>query len=393
MLVRKIMKKRLAFVMYEMTIGGTEKVLAEMLKNIDYKRYDVDLWVCKPNGEFSHLVPKNVEIRCYGEHSTKEQMKLLLKKGDIGGIACALFYRIILRFFANNWMQHDIYAAKARRSGERYDCVIAYQAISFHVVTAALYQLNAPKKIAWLHGFSTVKKDQISIMHREYGRFDRIFHVSEACQQRFCEVFSGMREKTAVFYNMYDAQDVNSKANCAIEEELAHTSITTVGRLSKEKGQQMVPATVRLLLDAGYDVYWYLVGDGYLREEVESEIKKHHVENHVILLGAQMNPYPYIKNCDIYVQPSFIEGYCTTTVEAKILHKPIVTTDAPGMREQFISGENGLIVDTMTPEALAEGIKKLLNHPELREKFRDALKKESHDNSRELQKLYDFIES
>ena len=110
-------------------------------------------------------------------------------------------------------------------------------------------------------------------------------------------------------------------------------------------------------------------------------------------MGTKENPYPYIKNCDIYVQPSFTEGYCTTTMEAKILCKPIVTTDAPGMREQFVSGENGLIVNAMTPEALAQGIKTLLDHPEIMEKFRNALKKESYDTTKELQKLYDLIES
>lgn len=130
-----------------------------------------------------------------------------------------------------------------------------------------------------------------------------------------------------------------------------------------------------------------------MRSEVEAEIERYDVADRVILLGTKINPYPYIKNCDIYVQPSFTEGYCTTTVEAKVLCKPIVTTDAPGMREQFVSGENGLIVDAMTPEALAEGIRQLLDHPEMCEKFTNALKNESFDNAKEMQKLYDFIES
>jgi len=183
------------------------------------------------------------------------------------------------------------------------------------------------------------------------------------------------------------------KAKEPIDVEMKGLNILTVGRLSTEKGQQMIPATVRLLLDAGYDVHWYLVGDGPLRETIEAEIEKYNVQDHVILLGTQMNPYPYIKNCDIYVQPSFSEGYCTTTMEAKILHKPIVTTDAPGMREQFVSGENGLIVDAMTPQALFEGIRTLLDHPELCQKFVGNLEKETFDNREELQKLYDFIES
>ena len=130
-----------------------------------------------------------------------------------------------------------------------------------------------------------------------------------------------------------------------------------------------------------------------MRETVESEIQKNDVAEHVILLGTQMNPYPYIKNCDIYVQTSFSEGWCLTVQEARILQKPIVTTPLPVMHEQIISGENGLTAEAVTPEALFEGIRTLLDHPELREKFVENLSHEVCDNSGELQKLYDFIES
>ena len=153
----------------------------------------------------------------------------------------------------------------------------------------------------------------------------------------------------------------------------------------------MIPKTCRILLDMGHEFYWYLVGDGPLRTKIEQEICKYRVSDRVFLLGTKENPYPYIKNCDIYVQTSFSEGYCTTTMEAKILHKPVVTTNAPGMREQFVSGENGLIVDAMTPEALANGIASLLDHPALCEKIIKNLKQNPFDNLSERKKIYDLI--
>lgn len=217
--------------------------------------------------------------------------------------------------------------------------------------------------------------------------------MSEATKKQFCERFRGVERNTSVFYNLINDQDILMRSEESTSEYMMPISIVTVGRLSHLKGQIMIPQIVKLLLDAGYVIYWYLVGDGELRSVVEEEIKRLGVAENVTLLGTKVNPYPYIKKCDIYVQPSFSEGYCTTTVEAKILNKPIVTTDAPGMREQFISGENGLIVDEMTPESLFEGIKLLIDHPEMREKFKRNLAKETYDNSKELQKLYDFIES
>ena len=222
--------------------------------------------------------------------------------------------------------------------------------------------------------------------------YSHIFCVSNSIKihvEEYCKIKC---HHASVIHNLLNIDEILAKAQNEITP-LAQRYILTVGRLSPEKGQQMIPETTRMLVDAGYDIHWYLVGDGPLREEVEREIEKHGVSDRVILMGTQSNPYPYIKNCDIYVQPSFSEGYCTTTMEAKILQKPIVTTDAPGMREQFVSGVNGLIVDAMTPEALFDGIKTLIDHPEMREKFVENLKNEGYDNSKELQKLYDFIES
>ena len=200
------------------------------------------------------------------------------------------------------------------------------------------------------------------------------------------------KNKTAVMYNQFPYQQIISQSGVSIQP-MNSTALLTVGRLSSDKGQQMIPETARMLVDAGYDIHWYLVGDGPLREEVEREIEKYGVSDRVILLGTQSNPYPYIKNCDIYVQPSFSEGWGLTVQEARILHKPIVTTPVPVFGEQIISGENGLIVDEMTPKALFEGIKTLIDHPKMREKFVENLEKEEHDNSKEMQKFYDFIES
>ena len=136
-----------------------------------------------------------------------------------------------------------------------------------------------------------------------------------------------------------------------------------------------------------------MVGDGPVRKKIEAEIRNNNVTDNVILLGTQENPYPYIKASNIYVQTSYAEGWCLTAQEAKILCKPVVTTDLPVMREQFTHMENGYITKGISPESLFEGIKTLLDHPELCEKFVQNLSKETHDNTNELYKLYDFIEN
>ena len=134
------------------------------------------------------------------------------------------------------------------------------------------------------------------------------------------------------------------------------------------------------------------VGDGEMRSQVEAEIEKYDVKDHVILLGTKLNPYPYIKNCDIYAQPSFSEGWGLTIQEARILQKPIVVTNLPIMHEQICSGKNGLIVDSVTSDALCLGIKKLLAEPTLCDFFSKNLAAEECGNRSEVEKLYVLLE-
>lgn len=209
----------------------------------------------------------------------------------------------------------------------------------------------------------------------------------------FCDLYNYPDNRLFVLHNLCDELKIQQRAKSSINFTYRQNSILTVGRLSPEKGQDMVPRATRLLLDAGYDIHWYLVGDGPLRAAIEQECEKYDVTDRVILLGTQENPYPYIKNCDIYVQTSLSEGWCLTVQEARILHKSIVVTPLPVMHEQIRHGENGLIAEDVTPEALCKSIKTLLDHPEMCEKFVEVLKTEKHDNTDELQKLYDIIES
>ena len=388
-------KKSIAFVMDTMAVGGVEKALIELLKAFDYSRYNVTLWLKNDSGPLHNQIDTRVKIEYWECKNTRDTLLKQLKQGKLISFFRGVFYRICSRIHLSEYDLNAFYSVKSlpQCSDHCYDCVIAYQVLSPAVVANALYRFRGLKKVLWVHGRNVRPQSLNVFFDKEYCKFDFIACVSESTRTEFSHDFPKAKKKTAVFYNLLPVDEILEKSKAPIDVSLTNTAIVTVGRLSPEKGQQMIPQTTRLLLDVGYDVYWYLVGDGALRETVESEIQKYDVAEHVILLGTQMNPYPYIKNCDIYVQTSFSEGYCTTTMEAKILRKPIVTTDAPGMREQFVSGENGLIVDAMTPEALFEGIRTLLDHPELREKFVENLSHEVCDNSGELQKLYDFIES
>lgn len=386
-------KYKVAFVLPNLVTGGIAKSLVEFTRIFDYDKYDVTVWIIAKEGAFTELLDPRVTLKVFPSDSAKETFKQYLRKGQIHRVFSGCYYRLLARLFQKDWWRSGKYAALANRvHDEEYDCAIAYYGKSFLIDLYTLHRIRAKKHAMWIHGEHIIDKDIVDIMDKGYTQFDRIYCVSKSIQKAFNESFKLSAAKTQVIYNCLDSDVILalSKEHCP---ELKKHSLLTVGRLAEEKGQQMIPAITRLLVDAGYDVYWYLVGDGKMREEITQEAEKHQVTDRVILLGTQNNPYPYIKNCSIYVQPSFSEGYCITVAEARALCKPIVTTDAPGLREQIIPGENGLIVEAMTPEALFDGIKTLLDHPEISENFIDNLKRESFDGSKELQKLYDFIES
>lgn len=385
-------KKKLLIITAKLIVGGVERALLELLNNIDTEMYSVTLLLTKKGGALEYLIPSYVEVR-YLSMDMQAYRRRLLRQFHWIQLLKTSYYRIATHL-VTNYCGNVYHAVKSWPDfTDEFDCVIAYKADDA-LVASLPSKFRATHRFLWVHAEFPDQKKFLLWYRRIIKDFSHVICVSNSIKGYVEKFFSNVnKQNISVIHNLFNIDNILSKSNVCNSQIIGLYSIVTVGRLSPEKGQQMIPATVRLLLDAGYDVYWYLVGDGSLREEIECECVKHNVTDHVILLGTQMNPYPYIKNCDIYVQPSFSEGYCTTTVEAKILQKPIVTTDAPGMREQFTSGENGLIVDAMTPEALFEGIKTLLDHPELCQKFVDNLKHESFDNNAELQKLYDFIEN
>lgn len=384
------MKKKIAIVFNRMIVGGAEKALVNFLQGFDTERYDVTLFTLNDQSMYLEQLPKNVDIQ-FTEYkgSLKDDLKHFALGRIINGICC----RLMVRLSHDQFRKFSYTVRTYPELPGQYDCAVSYK-LNYEDPATVIWRIKARKKCAWMHSsLETGCEGKDSYISDLLPCLDKVFCVSKNCKAQLDGMWPQYSGKTEVLHNLFPVKQIESLAEEKMEETLCATALVTVGRLSPEKGQQLIPSALRLLLDAGYDLYWYLVGNGPLREEIERESERYGVRDRVILLGTKQNPYPYIKNCDIYVQPSFSEGYCTTTMEAKILHKPIVTTDAPGMREQFVSGENGLIVDAMTPEALAKGIKTLLDNPALMEKFRSALKLESHDHTKELQKLYDFIES
>lgn len=387
------MKKKIAIVLNRMIVGGAEKALFNLLYAIDPEEYGITLFTYDEGNAILDEVPPQVTIRSTRCEDAKRVLLDDLRRLHIISVMKGICFRILARLCKDEYKKFAYNIRCLPRVKQRFDCVISYK-LNYEDTATALWRIDAPKKCVVAHS-SVGAPDEPRSCYIDVAamRFNRVFCVSEGLAENIRQICPRNAHKVQVLHNILPIRQIQTMAKASLSCPMQHPAIVTVGRLSEEKGQAMIPAAVRQLIHRGYDIHWYLIGDGPLRAEVQRQIQKNDVADHVVLLGMQQNPYPYIKQCDIYAQTSFSEGYCTTTMEAKVLQKPVVTTDAPGMREQFVSGENGLIVDSMTPEALAKGIATLLDAPALCQRFSSKLADEICDNQTELSKLYSFIES
>ena len=385
-------KTKIAFVVHNLVTGGIAKSLVELTSIIDYDKYEVTVWMIKEEGDFVKLLHPKVIIKTFSSISSKDILKQYLCKGKIFKLLRGCYYRVLARLFKHDWWRSGKYAALAvRDASDQYDCAIAYYGKSFLIDLYTLYRIKATKHILWIHGEHPMDEKIIPMMDKGYAEFDRIYCVSKSIQKLFNDKFRIAASKTEVLYNYVNPDQIRILSDAHIPH-MEEYSLVTVGRLSEEKGQALIPRTVRNLKEKGYVVHWYIIGDGPLRNSIEESIVENSVESFVHLLGAKENPYPYIKHCNIYVQTSFSEGWGLTVQEARILHKPMVVTPLSAMYEQITNGKNGLIAAETTPEAISASIGFLLDHPELQQEFIEVLGKENN-NYEELQKLLDYIES
>ena len=194
-----------------------------------------------------------------------------------------------------------------------------------------------------------------------YGQYERIFVVSETGKTIFDQIFPQFKDKTEVFHNIVSPSQIKELAISgeSFKDDFKGKRILTVGRISPEKGQFEAVQALKILKEKGYDIRWYFVGEGSDLERCKKEVERLELSEDVFFLGTKVNPYAYMRDCDIYMQPSRHEGFCITLAEALCFGNPIVSTDFTGAREQLRGRENGFVVG-MSSEEITEGIEEAM---------------------------------
>jgi len=396
--------KKVLISSFDMEIGGVERSLISMLDNFDYDNYDVDLMLYSHSGDLFNLLPKKTNLLKEDKRYKTFRLSIAqtMKNGNINiGIS-----RVLSRFKAKRYGQKkDIrdygyiqmqYMWKSALNflpniEKHYDVAISYLWPHYFVAD----KVNAATKIAWIHtDFSKIdtEKEMDLLM---WNKFHHILAVSEDCKKAFLSKYPMLSHKVIVIENITSPNFVRKLAEEKIDDfqkDEGEFRIVSVGRYCDAKGFDNAIKAVRILHDRGYEnIKWYVVGYGGEEDLYRNLIEENNLKDSFILLGKKTNPYIYMKNCDIYAQPSRYEGKAVTVTEAQILGKPVMLTNYTTAHSQVKDGIDGYITD-LSIEGIADGIEKLYTDIKLRNLISNNCRATNYANRYELNKLYNLFD-
>ena len=399
-------KPRIFIAMHYMEIGGAETALVGLLNALDPARVDVDLFLYDHRGEMMQFIPKWVNLLPQiPKYSVLERPIVELVKRGFWGIAAARMWakRISKVAYKRSGSKLENNGGLDKMSkcttpllpkinqSVTYDLAISF--LTPHRIVAE--KVKAKKKIAWIHTDYTRVWVDVEDELKVWQKYDYVASISGDVTNTFLQVFPSLAPKIVEIENTLSPTFVRKRAELQnVDKEIRHEGTITllsVGRFSDAKNYDNVPDICkRLINETKLNIKWYIIGYGGDEALIRKKIKEAGMEEHVILLGKRSNPYPYIKACDIYVQPSRYEGKSVTVREAQMLCKPLVVTNYPTAPSQIRSGIDGVIVP-MDNEGCAHGLAEVICDKPLQERIIAHLKTHDYGNESEVEKIYTLI--
>ncbi len=399
------MKPRILILMHYMELGGAESALLGLLQSVDPARADVDVFLYDHRGELMKYIPTD-KVNLLPEVTAYKMIERpfveCVKSGQLGvAFGRWLANRTVdkspvpegkhdIRIFTRiaDWVEH--FVPKIQPDVE-YDLAISFLMPHNYVVK----KVRAKKKLGWIHtDYSTVHVD----VKRElpvWSKLDYIASISEEVGEKFVETFPTLKDKIIPIENILSSTFIRQRAEedtVSLGDNPSTVKLLTIGRFSNPKKMEEIPMICKKIVDEGVDIKWYIIGYGSaeIEQEVLENAKRESVSDRVMLLGKKENPYPYIKACDIYVQPSRYEGKSITVREAQILCKPVIVTNYPTASSQIQDGVDGIIVP-MDVDACAQEMVEFIRDKEGQARVVEYLETHDYGNEEEIEKIYQLV--
>ena len=390
--------------MHYLELGGAEISLIGLMQALDNSKYDVDLFIHRHQGELMAFIPKAVnllpEITAYAciespltEAIRRKQLgvawgrlKAKWRAGKYQPKNALLPQNAIFQYIAQEVSPH---LPSLEQYGE-YDLAISFLQPHNYVLS----KVKAKKKVCWIHTDYTKVEFDIDAELPVWKAYDHIVSISPDVTRTFLQIFPSLENKIVEIENILSSEFVRKRAEEAyVTHEMprkeGRVNILSVGRYTDAKNYDNLPDICRRVREQEIDLRWYIIGygdDSLIRQKIQET----GMEDYVVLLGKRTNPYPYMKACDIYAQPSRYEGKSVTVREAQMLCKPVVITNYATAKSQIQDGVDGVIVP-MDNEGCAQGVVDFIKDVELQQQIVDYLQIHDNGNESEIYKLYELI--
>lgn len=356
--------------------GGTEVALVEFINHLNLDQFDVTLALLDHDSEYEFRLKRKVKI---------EQIKYKYKWLKFMISMDSKLFRFLKKIKINKYFNYyGLFYRYIDNNFQDFDVAIDFYNYGYFLNAYLAERIHARKKVFWIHD---EKMDWIQNVERYFNEYDKVYGVGKSVVNEFNRRYPNLSHKSRVFYNFYDVENIRKLSNRPVDNELDDKfTIVTVGRLHEQKGIDIAIEAASQLKRKGIDFVWYVIGDGPQQQKLVTSIKNKKIADNFKLLGRKDNPYSYMAKADVYVQPSRHEGYCTTTMEAKIIGKVVLTSDLDSFNEQFTDGLDGYILDK-NPSSFVKVISDLYNNPESIKKIEQRLKNEKFESNESINEI------
>lgn len=396
-----MMKKNVIIRSGSLRMGGLERVLIEVLQNIDKKKYNLTLVVdddCGEDNIFEKDIPKEIPY-----YFLKPQ-KLIEKTNYYKSRRKNILYKLMYNIYMN--IETYIKSRNIKKLIEKLgkiDIFIDYDAGA----TKYIENIEAEKKVVWIHNsIPNLKKSKNKIKRfgKRLEKYDKIVAICDEMKEELIDIYPNLKDKILRIYNPFnfsrvlnlkdDLSELNEKDRNLLKEDycIAISRLDTV-----QKDYKTLLKAFQILKSKGIDKKLYIVGDGPSKKEIENMIKEYDLIEEVKLLGRFKNPYVWLNNADFFIHSSKYEGFGLVLIEAAILDKLVISSNCPvGPTEILENGKSGILFNVGENEELAEKIEKVLNDKNLRNRYILSMKERREDFKKEnvlkeYEKLIDEI--
>lgn len=376
-----------------MDLGGIERSLLGLLDAFDYNKYNIDLFLYSHHGPLMYLINENVNVLPEEKELAylRESFGTKLKNRAYYSAYMRCKEAVISKFTHINHdeMWAEIMRKKVKPIKKHYDLALGFFR-PFDLIDEKIY---ADIKVGWIHTDYSSAGEDLELLRKDYAKMDYIVGVSDQTVRTFIELFPEFESKVIISENIISESFIKGEADkldVSNEMDDSCVKLLSVGRFCEAKNFDNVPEIASIMKAKGVDFKWYLIGYGSDEELIRTKISEYNMDDTVIILGKKDNPYPYIKACDIYVQPSRYEGKCVAVREAQILDKPVVITNYTTAQSQLNDGFDGAIVP-MDNAGCANALADFILDKDKQNRVISNMKTTDYSNQNEVEKIYKII--